>query len=195
MYYETMPPGNDISTPQRARPRGPDATSGNAGSPRREARNRLDAFGVSLQGEAQQACERFPDLADDELIRFAVGDLLPNRVAMATIFLTEKLDVGDAEHLDQYLESIEGAVQREVAAADSCDGVANAILSATEDLHTYLLGHELVDRRYSQLQSLRSTFRREQRHATFSSVESWQGAERVSTSSAAPDAHEYALAA
>jgi hypothetical protein len=158
---------------------------------------RLDEFLRRVWRTAEQGMERIPAARDDDLLRFAVGDLLPNRVVTACRFITEVSD-SDVRHLRRFLTSVECAVAGEIAAADDAATVANAVVTAAEDLHNYLLGHDLVDARYTRLQSLPSSlFRRIPHDPIPPSLASWWEADRTLGVEArsADDSHEYALAA
>ncbi len=175
------PPGNDARDAER------DAVQG-----------RLSAFAQGLAATARGAQDRLPGLGGDEHVSFALDDLLTNRVQAASLFLTE-ISEQDAEHLPLFLDSLqEGVRGREDAARNGAD-VAEAVIQAAEDLHGYLLAHDIVDARYRHL-TAGSLFRRTVNPPSVSSLKRWRahvaaGAASAEPDGAAADSHEYALAA
>lgn len=174
-----------------ARLRSRDATDGRA-----EVRDRLDAFRKHISTIDGEAAKRITELREHDLAHFAVDDLLPSRIMAARKFLAP-ITAADARHLDQYLDSVESSTRGEVAATDTADDVADAVVRAVEDLHNYLLGHDIVDRRYRRHSLGSSLFRRERHTEMMLSLDSWRAADRAAPAepTAATDSHEYALAA
>lgn len=173
------PPGNDARAAER------DAVQG-----------RLSTFVEDLATTARGAQDRFPGLSGEELVTFALDDLLTNRVQAASLFLTE-ISEQDAEHLPLFLDSLQEGVRGRVDAARNAADVAEAVIQAAEDLHGYLLAHDIVDARYRHL-TAGSLFRRTVNPPSVSSPERWRANVAAGAGSAEPDAadsHEYALAA
>ncbi len=159
-------------------------------------RTRLELFRERLLEGAREAEQRFPHLDAHEFARFAVTDLLPNRVFAASLFIAP-ITEADAEHIDDFLATIELGAIGQIAAANDADDVADAVIRAAEDLHSYLLGHDIVDDRYRHL-TAGSLFRQGERLPGTSSLASWvaYGSETSESSEVtATDSHEYALAA
>jgi len=148
---------------------------------------------------AVEAEQRFPDLHRDDAAQFALADLLPNRIQVACLF-TASISVSEAEHLSRFLDAIERGAAGQVLAAHDAAEVADVIVQAAEDLHSYLLGHDIVDPRYRHL-TAGSLFRRAGNSAAMSSRASWHtylasGHDvRPTMGATAADSHEYALAA
>ena len=158
------------------------------------AQQRLKAFLDSTREAAKATCDRLPEAYDNDLAGFAIADLLPNRVLTACRFIREMSDA-DARHLDRFLDGVERDVADELAEAEQPAQVADAVLSAAEDLHSYLLAHDLVDRRYSRLQDLRSALFGRGDDPILTSWESWRAERLGSATAAVGDSHEYALSA
>jgi hypothetical protein len=156
-------------------------------------RRRLLAFRDVVWHDAARECRRFEGAAEGDHLRFACDELLCNHVALATTFLSP-IAKSDAAHLDQYLDGLQCRTQREIAAASTSADIAAAVVDAAEDLHSYLLGHEMVDRQYGLIQSFQSSqFRREPQPIDVDSVSSWQ--ERARVAATVAESHEYTLAA
>jgi hypothetical protein len=182
-----------MSTRQNIDPPGNDAR----GADRDAVKGRLSAFAESLAATARGAQDRFPGLGAEQLVSFALDDLLPNRVNAASVFLTE-ISERDAEHLALFLDSLQEGVRGRVDAAQNAADVAEAVIQAAEDLHGYLLAHDIVQAPYRHL-TAGSLFRRTVNPPSVSSRECWQAHVAAGAGSAEPDAsadsHEYALAA
>jgi hypothetical protein len=168
------------------------------GDGRTLVRERLQAFQDRITQGAASAERRIDELPTHGLAQFVLADLLPNRVLAAGVF-PAAVTPSDADHLSLYLDDIELAVLGQLVAAPDADAVADVVLQAAEDLHSYLLGYDLVDARYRHL-TAGSLFRRGDNRPNANSLASWQAhpvsaEEDVATCTGAEDSHEYALAA
>ena len=169
------------------------------GDGREMVRERLQLFLERITEGAESTEPRIGRLHDHEMARFALADLLPNRIVAAGVF-PAVVTISDAEHLSLYLDDIEVATLGQLAVATDADTLADVVLRAAEDLHSYLLGHDIIAAGYRHL-TAGSLFRRTENRPTTSSLASWQAHPAssdeagASRSPVAEDSHEYALAA
>jgi hypothetical protein len=170
---------------------------GEGGDGREATCARLNLLVDRMAEVAVEANRRMPEVREHDPLRFAVTDLLPNRVRLACAFLAD-VSEPEAEHLDAFLDGVETSVRAQASAADGAD----AIMQAAEDLHSYLLGHDIVEPVYRHV-SAGSLFRRGEAAAPAEALDAWHaflespahGARAASATPTACDSHQYALAA
>jgi hypothetical protein len=154
-------------------------------------RGRLAGFQLRLLECSDVALQNFGGDGAD-VARFARNDLLASRVHAASHFLND-LSEDNAEHLGTFLSSVEKETCTHIGAAESAEEIAEMLIQGAEDLHSYLLAHDIVDARYRHL-TAGSLFRRPSGSHGPTSRASWEQ-ERLASAAAAVDSHEYALAA
>ena len=118
-----------------------------------QARTRLDSLGNSLRRAVAARSYHFPRIYSHPDVRFALDDLVPSRIAAAKRYLviTSKDDVLTLLH---FLDLARQGGSARVRGATTPEEVADSLLGTLDDLHGYLLSHDLVSRQYRRSQSL-----------------------------------------
>jgi hypothetical protein len=80
------------------------------------------------------------------MLSFALDVLLPVRKRGTERYL--RRDAVDRETLERFVEFSERVAVRAIDAAGSPDDLADAVIAVLDDLHSYLLAHNLVDDEY-----------------------------------------------
>lgn len=117
---------------------------------RRTARERLGNFAEALRELGGSHSAR---TGDHPRLRFALQDLLPSRLHAALLYV-EPREAGDVEDLSSFLEALETTAAAEAAQAVDGEQLSEAFTLALDDLHSYLLAHAIVDRRYRLFQGI-----------------------------------------
>lgn len=122
-----------------------------SGQLRAAAQDRLYQFGEVLERESTARIKTL-GLTEDADLRFALRDLLPRRTRAAREHLGGRNDQRAIIGLLNFLDVEQrGAIARITAAADTED-VADALTHSLDDLHGYLIAHDLATDRYRLLQ-------------------------------------------
>ena len=118
-----------------------------------EARSRLERLGEGLRSEVEGQRTRYPRIYLDPVVRFALDDLMPTRLQAAKRFLvlTSKDDVLT---LLRFLDVVSQDGRAAIGGAATPEEIGDALLGTLDDVHGYLLSHDLVSRQYRRSQSL-----------------------------------------
>ncbi len=107
----------------------------------------VEAFGRAL---LRAAATRVKVIGDglSENLDFALGVLHPVRIRSIATFM----DAGRVHTnvLTNYVGVLRADMERRIAAADDVDSVADVVVQALDDLHAYVLAHELVSDGYRE---------------------------------------------
>ncbi len=109
---------------------------------------------VELTSEVSKAGERLPGLDSDPDLQFAMERVLPLRVEAARRYLSAEHDQRGLIDLIRFLNLVRQSVRARVREASTPQDVSDAVTATLDDIHGYLLAHDLVDKKYRMAEAL-----------------------------------------
>jgi hypothetical protein len=108
----------------------------------------IDGFGRALKA-AGQLRERELGGGSSWMLNFALNGMQPLRILNAR----QNLDPSrvDAAVFEAYLHLLQASAEEKISDARDADGLAEAVLGALDELHGYLIAHELVADAYLEV--------------------------------------------
>jgi hypothetical protein len=110
------------------------------------AQSEIDDFGRALFVLARDR-EQNIRWEGEDLLSFAIDALLPSRVGTTSLHL-RAVNADEAQALAEFLQASRALSSETIAEAGSAEDLGEALISALDDLHAYVLTHGLVDDGY-----------------------------------------------
>lgn len=112
----------------------------------------LMRFYSRLESSAETASIRFPGVLEDPDVRFALDELGPSRIEAARVNLSA-CNERDYVSLIEFLVGAADGVSYDIDHAGDAAEVGDALVRGLDNLHDFLLAHELVEPAYRRAQA------------------------------------------
>jgi hypothetical protein len=119
-----------------------------AQDPKQVAASQIEEFGRALASASQARLDTLRDKESD-LFASATRSLLPSRIGLSVVYLRPQNPV-QADALHDFIYMTRTLTLAAIEVAESADQVGEAVLQGLDDLHAFLLEHQVVTEEYLQ---------------------------------------------